>query len=227
MADVESALDRLYPSRTWGEAHDDARALSPDDLAALADELATELRAATFVVAGTDDDPCDFLYVLCMGRAPCVVQVRDHGVPAPAEWDAVDEIHEMYLRVAVSQRAPFAAVQQVAIRCVPDGAGGYLVHESPRAGVYDAPLLPRMQKLVAVLPAYDLVHVDFGEIAHAPPGFAPGAWRDLYGAGVAAPAIANYLFYAQPTTMITTTLIAPAADASRRRARAAGAAGHA
>ncbi len=37
---------------------------------------------------------------------------------------------------------------------------------SPRAGVYDAPLLARMQKLVAILPAYELLHVDFGcEIA--------------------------------------------------------------
>ena len=50
------------------------------------------------------------------------------------------------------------------------------IRESPRAGVYDAPLLTRMQKLVAILPAYDLLHVDFGEIAHAPPGFHAGAW---------------------------------------------------
>ena len=76
-----------------------------------------------------------------------------------------------------------------------------------RAGVYDAPLLHRMQKLVAVLPASDLLHVDFGEIAHAPPGFHAGAWPDLFGAGVATPAIANYLFSPQPTTMISTTLI--------------------
>jgi hypothetical protein len=78
------------------------------------------------------------------------------------------------------------------------------VRERPRAGVYDAPLLPRMQKLVAVLPAYELLHVDFGEIAHAPPGFEPGAWRELFGG---APSIANYLFYPQPTTMISTSFV--------------------
>ena len=81
---------------------------------------------------------------------------------------------------------------------------GFLVREQPRAGVYDAPLLPRMQKLVAVLPAYDLMHLDFGEIAHAPPGFHAGVWRELYGAE---PSIANYLFYPQPTTMVATTFV--------------------
>lgn len=65
-----------------------------------------------------------------------------------------------------------------------------------------------MQKLVATLPSYDLLHVDFGEIAHAPPGFRAGAWRELFGAD---PAIANYLFYPQPTTMVTTSLIEPTA----------------
>jgi hypothetical protein len=78
------------------------------------------------------------------------------------------------------------------------------VNERPRAGVYDAPLLPRMQKLVAILPAYELLHVDFGEIAHAPPGYHAGAWRELFGGE---PAIANYLFYPQPTTMVATGFI--------------------
>src|SRR5438552_3884474 len=81
------------------------------------------------------------------------------------------------------------------------GDGGFVVHERPRAGVYDAPLLSRMQKLVATLPAYDLLHLDFGDIAHAPPGFDAGAWTERFGG---MPAIANYLFYAQPTTMVST-----------------------
>ncbi|HMG52025.1 MAG TPA: hypothetical protein VK601_01060, partial [Kofleriaceae bacterium] len=82
---------------------------------------------------------------------------------------------------------------------------GFVVSERPRAGVYDAPLLHRMQKLVAILPAYELLHVDFGEIAHAPPGYHAGAWRELFGGE---PSIANYLFYPQPTTMVATGLIA-------------------
>jgi hypothetical protein len=210
MASVDQALEQLYPTRTWGEPNDhasaDASGPPPDELAALADELATELRAATFVRTGGDDEPCDYIYVLCVGRAPCIVQVRDHGVAVPAEWRDAEQISEQYLRVVVSQRARVAAVQQVAIDAVRAGKSrdSWLVRETPRAGVYDAPLLARMQKLVAILPAYELLHVDFGEIAHAPPGFHAGTWRELFGGD---PSIANYLFYPQPTTMISTTLV--------------------
>ncbi len=203
MASLDATLDRLYPTRTWGEPDDEAwDGMAPDELAALADELASELKAATFVQPGGDDEPCDYIWILCMGRTPCVIQARDHGVAIPDEWrDQAGEqvINEMYLRVVVSQRARIAGVQQVAVEYVRG-----LVREKPRAGVYDAPLLHRMQKLVAILPAYDLMHVDFGEIAHAPPGFHAGAWRELYGAD---PSIANYLFFTQPTTMISTTVI--------------------
>jgi hypothetical protein len=210
LAEVDRTLAALYPTRTWGEdaAPPEAPPLSPGDLAALADELAGELRAATFGSPGGDAEPCDYIYVLCMGRAPCIVQVRDHGVPVPDEWrtggpDGEGRLEELYLRLVVSHRAPLAAVQQVAVE-LQRAPGGFLVRERPRAGVYDAPLLHRMQKLVAILPAYGLLHVDFGEIAHAPPGFRAGAWRELYGAD---PSIANYLFYPQPTTMVATAFI--------------------
>jgi hypothetical protein len=200
----------LYPSKTWGEVEDsEPDGMPRDELDALADELAQELGAATFVREGGDDEPCDYIYVLCMGRAPCVVQVRDHDVAVPDEWLSLtgdSGISELYLRVVVSQRARVAAVQQVAIDLQRGVDGGWLVRERPRAGVYDAPLLHRMQKLVAILPAYELLSVDFGDIAHAPPGFQPGVWRDLFGGD---PSIANYLFYPQPTTMVATTTIAP------------------
>ena len=210
MASVDEALEQLYPTRTWGEPDDhEVAGLAADEVAALADELATTLGAATFVRTGGDDEPCDYIYVLCMGRTPCIVQVRDHGVSPPAEWDQAladgqSSLSELYLRLVVSQRARVAAVQQVAVE-VMRAPSGYLVRERPRAGVYDAPLLHRMQKLVATLPAYELLHVDFGEIAHAPPGFQPGAWRELFGGD---PSIANYLFYPQPTTMVATGFIA-------------------
>lgn len=203
---VDRALEQLYPTRTWGEPDDaEAHGMPREELEALADELAQELNAATFVREGNDDEPCDYIYILCMGRTPCVVQVRDHGVPIPDEWGTLDasEINELYLRVVVGQRARVAAVQQVAVDLVKSDAG-WLVRERPRAGVYDAPLLRRMQKLVAILPAYELLHVDFGEIAHAPPGFHAGAWRELFGGD---PSIANYLFYPQPTTMVATSYL--------------------
>ena len=202
---VDQALERIYPTHTWGEPDDAGEnGMPPEELAGLADELAAELGAATFVRAGGDDEPCDYIYVLCLGRTPCVVQVRDHGVSAPEEWASIEGLEEQYLRVCVSQRARVAVVQQVAIDLV-RGPDGYLVRERPRAGVYDAPLLHRMQKLVATLPAYDLLHVDFGDIAHAPPGFSPGIWRELY---AGEPSIANYLFFPQPQTMIATMVIA-------------------
>jgi hypothetical protein len=228
MSSVDQTLEQLYPTRTWGEADDrDVAGLPPDELAGLADELAGTLGAATFVRTGGDDEPCDYIYVLCMGRTPCIVQVRDHGVPVPTEWrslapgvidprgsaggsEPAGALRELYLRLVVSQRARVAAVQQVAVELV-RATDGFVVREQPRAGVYDAPLLPRMQKLVATLPAYDLLHVDFGEIAHAPPGYHAGAWRELFGGE---PAIANYLFYPQPTTMIATGFIS--AELARR-----------
>jgi len=211
LASVDRVLARLYPSRTWGEVDDQqAYGLAPDELAGLADELAATLGAATLVVEGGDAEPCDYVYVLCLGRTPCVLQVRDHGVPVPAEWADLAHVPvgevavtELYLRLVVSQRAPVAALQQVAVELVRD-EGGWLVRERPRAGVYDAPLLARMQKLVATLPAYGLLHVDFGEVAHAPPGFAAGAWRERFGGE---PAIANYLFYPHPTTMVSTAFV--------------------
>jgi hypothetical protein len=204
---VDAALARLYPTRTWGEP-DDALGdgIGADDLAALADELAGELRAATFVQLGGEDEPCDYIWVLCQGRTPCIVQVRDHGVLPPVEWQVPSlRLDELYLRVVISHRTRVAAVQQIAVELAGEPAGtGWLVRERPRAGVYDAPLLHRMQKLVAILPAYELLHVDFGEIAHPPPGYDAGAWRELFGGQ---PAIANYLFYPQPTTMVTTSMI--------------------
>ncbi len=207
MGTVEQAMEELYPTRTWGEADDTSwSGIDAEELAALAEELATELKAATFVRLGSEDEPCDYIYILCLGRAPCVVQVRDHGVAIPDEWRTTDAIEEQYLRVVISQRTRVAAVQQVGLDLV-RADGGFVVRERPRAGVYDAPLLPRMQKLVAILPAYELTHVDFGDIAHAPPGFEPGTWSEAYGLGSAKPSIANYLFYPQPTTMISTAFL--------------------
>lgn len=204
---VAGAMDRLYPTKTWGE-RDDASAwglgIAPDfeEIAALADDLAGELDAATFAQAGGPDDACDYIYVLCLGRPPCAVQVRDHGVPPPAEWTGRGlRIDELYLRVCISHVARMAAVQEIAID-VEDSAGGFAIRERPHAGVYSAPMLRRMQRLVAILPAYDLLHLDFGEISAPPPGFAAGDWRHRFGAE---PSVANYLFFSQPATMVTTS----------------------
>jgi hypothetical protein len=193
---IDDAMARLYPTRRWGELDDAARAgagVSEEEGAGLAAELASELGAAAFFVPGGDEAYCDFIHVLCVGREPCLVQVRDFGVPLPAELRG-EPVRELYLRVCLSHLARMAGVQQVAIDL--DWAGGDpVLRERPRAGVFDAPLLSRMQRLVAVLPAYDLLHVDFGDISSPPPGFDPGEYPSLYGAS---PATANYLFFADP-----------------------------
>lgn len=205
MESVETALARLYPTRTWGIRDDRAlghAAGAAADAASLGEELAGELDAAVIARAGGPEESCDFLYVLCVGRPPCGVQIRDAGVIPPAEWRGA-HLQEQYLRIALSTVSRMAAVQEVAID-ITDADTGYVIRERPRAGVYSAPLLRRFQRLVAILPAYDILHVDMGEIAGPPPGFSPGAWPEMF---VGAPAIANYLFYPQPTTMVTSTWI--------------------
>ena len=65
-------------------------------------------------------------------------------------------------------------------------------------------LLRRFQGLVAVLAEHDVRHLDFGEILEPPPGFDPGDYADRYGG---TPSVANYLFYPQPPSAVTTTLL--------------------
>lgn len=207
---IDEALEQLYPSGTWGEPDDAVRfeaGISTDEVAELAEDLAATLDAATVHVPGGDDEYCDYIYVLCVGREPCLIQLRDGAVAAPDELASGDLISEQYLRVCLSGLARFAGVQQVAV----DGrvhADSIEIVERPRAGVYDAPLLRRFQTLVASLPARDILHLDFGEISAPHPSLAPGRYAALFGGE---PAVANYLFYPQPANTVVTELV------SRRR----------
>ncbi len=211
-----SAIDRLYPSRRWGAPDDELRlgaGIDEDEAAFLADELASELNACTFYRPGAEDEYCDFIYVLCVGREPCLVQVRDLGVAMPEElFDLSGEggagMSEQYLRICLSSMARVAGVQQVAMDLRwQDGMA--IIEERPRPGVYDAPLLSRFQRLVATLPAYDIVHLDFGEICEAVPGFDGGDYARLYGGQ---PVAANYLFFPQPPTTRTTAALSLPSD---------------
>lgn len=210
--EIERALSRLYPTRTWGQPDDLARfgaGIDEHDGQALAEELAVELAASTFYRPGDADEYCDYIYVLCVGREPCLVQVRDGDVPVPEELREHREegggapIQEQYLRVCLSHMARVAGVQQTAMDMDAIGSD-VLIRETPRAGVFDAPFLHRFQRLVAVLPAYDIMHLDFGDISSPPPGFDPGDYPRLYGGE---PHIANYFFYPQPSTTRTTCLV--------------------
>lgn len=209
---VEEALARLYPGRRWGQPDDLVRfeaGVSPALADRLCEELASELRASVYLQEGGPEEYCDYLYVLCMGREPSLVQVRE-GTPAPPELLDGGPIRELYLRVCLSTMAPMAAVQQTALE-LEDGGEMWLVRELPRAGVFDAPLLPRMQRLVAVLQRQGILHLDFGEISAPPPGYHPGEYGARYGGQ---PDVANYLFYPQPTTMQRTSCVPRQLDAT-------------
>ncbi|HXU83627.1 MAG TPA: hypothetical protein VN914_19675 [Polyangia bacterium] len=207
-AAMDQALLRLYPTRRWGE-RDEAAAfragvagLGP----VLADRLARRLETLSLFCPGTPEETCDYVYVLCFGRTPSLVEVRE-GIAAPEAGEG--QIDELYLRVALSSVAPFAAVQQVAMSLRRSEAGELVIAEAPRTGVFDPVLLPRFQKLVAVLAELEVRHLDFGEMTQSPPDFDAGEYGDRYGG---APTVANYFFYPQPASAITTTVIAGCAS---------------
>jgi hypothetical protein len=205
---IDAAMARLYPTRRWGE-RDEAvgfgAGVSEQEGHVLAAELAHSLKASTFYRPGSEEEFCDFIYVLCMGREPCLIQIRDGNVPFPQEPEEFggQPIRELYLRVCLSHVARLAGVQQVAMNLdLAAGADELMISEVPRSGVYDAPLLKRFQTLVALLPDFDVTSVDFGDISAPPKGYDGGLYTSLYGAE---PDTANYLFFPQPSTMRTTT----------------------
>lgn len=200
---IDQALARLYPSRRWGERDEGEafRAGVPAALgAALADDLARRLQALALLRPGGPEEYCDYVYVLCFGRRPCILEVRE-GIAAPGEEPELDEL---YLRVALSAVAPFAAVQQVAMTLRRE-AGDVVITEAPRTGVFDPVLLPRFRKLVAALAELGVRHLDFGDLTGAPPGFDPGEYAALYGGE---PTVANYLFFPHPAAAVATTVLA-------------------
>lgn len=215
-AAIEGALARLYPTRRWGE-RDDAAALADgierEEGEALAGAIARRLGTAAVFQPGEPDEWCDYIYVLCLGRTPCIAELRARlaegqgagdGEGEDGEGGGASSIEERYLRVALSSVARFAGVQEVAMTLEAARGGDLVVTERARSGVFDPVLLPRFQTLVAVLAEADIRHLDFGEIVEPPDGFEAADYAQRFGA--AAPVIANYLFYPQPPTAISTSV---------------------
>jgi hypothetical protein len=210
-AAVDEALARLYPSRRWGERDEEAAlgtGMTPDEGEELARAIATRLGTSTLFRPGDEHEWCDYIYVLCLGRTPSIVEIREgraeaRSDAAPETDDAV-HLDERYLRIALSSLARFAGVQEVAMTLQREG-DALVITERARSGVFDPILLPRFQAVVATLAERDIRHLDFGEIVEAPPGFDPAGYVDRFGAD---PVIANYLFYPQPPTTVGTVVLA-------------------
>jgi hypothetical protein len=211
-AAIDAALERLYPTRRWDERDEAAgfgAGLEAGEGDALAATLAARLHAATLYRPGGAEETCDYVYVLCLGRTPSLVELRESALEAGAAGalrDAIAEgpVTEVYLRVALSTLARFAAVQEVVVTAAASGDGAVVLTEAPRAGIFEPSLLKRLQGLVAVLVERNIRHLDFGEIVEPPAGFDAGGYADDYGG---APGIANYLFYPHPPAAVATTTL--------------------
>lgn len=210
---LNDALVRLYPTRRWGERDEIIafRAGVPPNVGpALAATLAQRLGTLALFRPGNTEEYCDFVYLLCLGRQPSILEVRE-GIAAPdSSWvEAAAEdgeggtLDEIYLRVALSSVAPFAAVQQVVMR-MQRCASDLVIIEAPGTGVFEPVLLPRFQELVATLAQMEVRHVDFGELTSPPVDFDPADYAERYGGR---PTIANYLFFPQPAAVVTTNMV--------------------
>jgi hypothetical protein len=198
-------MRRVYPDRTWGRPDDEARFLAgvrEGEVRRLAQALSIATRAPTFVRDGGDEDLCRFVYVLCVGRAPALLDVRDRLAPPEG-----DRVRERYLRIALSTVARVATIQEIAMELDVQG-GESVVKELPLPGVYDAHLLKRMRAVVDLLEASDIEHLDFGLIDVPPSDAQPGDYLARFGTD---PALVNFLFYAAPARTSSITILPPSA----------------
>jgi hypothetical protein len=189
---LEAALARVYPSRAWGCPDDEARfgaGVPTREVKRIARALAVACRAPTFWRPAEPDDLCEWVWVLCVGREPALVEVRDGRAPADSE-----SVKERYLRVAFSTVARIACVQEVALEL-----DGGVLRELPQPGVYDGKLLRRMRAIVDLVGANDIEHIDYGLLDVTRDDFDGGEYQARYGC---APTLANYLFYAQPARTV-------------------------
>lgn len=214
---LAATIERVYPTRTWGRPDDEARfgaGVPRREARRLGRSLAAVVQAPARFRPGEPEDLCDFVWILCVGREPPLLDVRDGlAEAAPDEVPGV-VIEERYLRVAFSSVARMAAVQEVAL-----ALDGETIRETARPGVFDPILLKRMQKVVALLEASDIAHVDFGLLDVPLDGAEPGDYAERYGV---APRLVNFLFQAAPATAsrITTTGAAPPAATTTAAATA-------
>lgn len=200
---ISDAITRLYPTRKWQEIDDAARyraGVSPALGEKLARVAARALDARTWYRPGGEDELCDYVYVLCVGREPALLDLRDGGLPE------ADKIDESYLRIALSSLMQAATVQEVQMHLRRRGSS-FEIREQTRDGVYDPILLKRLQKAVDLIGRAGLTYFDFGmlcEDAPKDPVIDFGAYSELYGAPPTACAL---LFSPRPPITTSTVLV--------------------
>jgi hypothetical protein len=190
---LDETMAKIYPTRTWGQPDDEARFMAGvrrAEVMRLQKALAVATKAPTFFRAGADDDLADFVYVLCLGREPALVDVRDGLADVPDEAP----IRERYLRVAFSSVVRAATVQEVAMELDVEN-GARVIKELPQPGVYDAKILKRMRSVVDLVEASDIEHIDFGLVDKPVANAEFASYVERYGVE---PTLANFLFFAQP-----------------------------
>ena len=200
---IDEVMRAIYPDRTWGRPDDEARfraGIPEREARMLGRSIAAAAKAPTYFRAGGLDDLCHYIWVLCLGREPSLVDVRDGVAPPEA-----DHVRERYLRVHLSTVARIATIQEVAME-LDQSPDGWLLRELPLPGVYDAKLLKRMRAIVDLIEAGDVEHLDFGLVDKAYPDAAGGEYAERYGVE---PALVNFLFYAQPARTSATILLHP------------------
>ena len=205
-------FERIYPDRVWGQPDDQARfgaGVRKSEALRIGRALSELLRAPTFFRPGGESDLCHFVYVLCFGREPALVEVRDGQ--ARLDGSEVERVTERYLRVAFSTVARLAAVQEVEMELVREDSL-FVVREAPRAGVYEGTLLKRLRQLTAFVQASDITYCDFG-LLDKPVGAVLSGWQVEAGDYIerwgGEPRVANFLFYEQPPTTASLTYISP------------------
>jgi hypothetical protein len=209
---LDALVARLYPSRSWGDAEPEAslaERLELPEVVQLASRLATALRTPAYVLPGGDEDLCAFIYVLCLGREPSILELRDGAAGRDFPIEA-DTLRERYLRIACSQMGRLACVQEVALELSVRGddcpSGMAVIREVPLPGVFTPALLKRFQRTVDLLQAHGIEHLDMGllDVEASAFGLLAGDYVERFGTS---PALVNYLFYAAPVQTLTTTFV--------------------
>lgn len=212
---LNSLIAQLYPQRTWGDpwlANPDEAGIHVPELLTLAHELSTVNKAPCYIVPGGEDDLCHFIYVLCLGREPSLLELRDEVQRGqrPHLWLEGDHLRERYLRLSLSTLTRAACVQEVALELdldptpptAADPATPAALREVPMPGVFTVALLKRLQRTVDLLQAHDIEHLDMGllDVDAQAFGLHPGDYPSRFGVP---PALLNYFFYAQPVQTTT------------------------